>query len=127
MTKLPVTNIPTKSEVTLRLSDKLILELTDTSSQQEMSLSQTVEMLIGNIKEMAKGIEDIKLKDEQIKILWCLLDDISTAGDMYKPEINNYFDYVNDKCEERSKVADSDGYTITIKSERPVNKLKDDK
>ena len=58
----------------------------------------------------------MKTKDEQIKFLWSLLDDISTAGDIFKPEINPYFKYVNKKCELRSEVAESlDGYTLTIK------------
>jgi len=57
-----------------------------------------------------------KKKDEQIEFLWSLLDDISTAGDMFKPEINNYFRYVNERCERRSKVANSeDGQTLKIK------------
>jgi len=57
----------------------------------------------------------IKHKDDQITFLWSLLDDISTAGDTYKPEINGYFKYVNKKCEERSLVANSlDGQTLTI-------------
>jgi len=62
-------------------------------------------------------LEDkIKYKDDQIAYLWKLLDDISTAGDMYKPEINKYFEYVNRKCEDRSDVANSfDGMTLTIK------------
>jgi hypothetical protein len=55
-------------------------------------------------------------KDDQITELWKLLDDISTAGDMFKPEINPYFKYVNRKCEARSNVANSlDGYNLTIK------------
>lgn len=55
-------------------------------------------------------------KDKQITILWDLLDDISTAGDMFKPEHTAYFKYVNKKCEERSVVAESlDGYELTIK------------
>ncbi len=59
--------------------------------------------------------EKIKHKDDQITFLWSLLDDISTAGDMYKPEINGYFKYVSKKCEERSAVANSlDGQTLTI-------------
>ncbi len=59
--------------------------------------------------------EIIKHKDDQITFLWSLLDDISTAGDMFKPEINNYFNYVNRKCEERILVANSlDGQTLTI-------------
>ena len=57
----------------------------------------------------------IKHKDDQIVYLWKLLDDISTAGDMFKPEINGYFKFVNKKCEERSAVAESlDGQTLTI-------------
>ena len=61
-------------------------------------------------------LEDkIKHKDDQIAYLWKLLDDISTAGDIYKPEVNNYFKYVNSKCEDRSDVANSfDGITLTI-------------
>lgn len=58
----------------------------------------------------------IKNKDDQITLLWSLLDDISTAGDMFKPEHTNYFKYVNKKCEKRSLVANSeDGQTLTIK------------
>lgn len=67
--------------------------------------------------ERAKKIERmLESKDDQIRYLWKLLDDISTAGDIYKPEINNYFEYVNSKCEDRSDVANSfDGITLTIK------------
>ena len=62
-------------------------------------------------------LEDkIKHKDDQIAYLWKLLDDISTAGDIYKPEINKYFEYVSSKCEDRSDVANSfDGISLTIK------------
>ncbi len=60
-------------------------------------------------------LKRIKHKDDQIAFLWKLLDDISTAGDMYKPEINPYFEYVSKKFEERSTVANSfDGYELTI-------------
>lgn len=44
--------------------------------------------------------------------LWCLLDDISTAGDMFKPEINGYFRYVCDRAEKRSLIIKSDGYKL---------------
>lgn len=54
-------------------------------------------------------------KDAQIEFLWGLLDDISTSGDMYKPEHTAYFKYVNDMCEKRSEVAESDGYKLKIK------------
>jgi len=54
-------------------------------------------------------------KDEQIAFLWKLLDDISTAGDMFKPEINGYFNTVNKLCDERGLVANSpDGQTLEI-------------
>lgn len=55
-------------------------------------------------------------KDEQIVILWKLLDDISTAGDMYRPNQTPYVKYVMKKCELRGEVANSfDGQTIKIK------------
>ncbi len=56
-------------------------------------------------------------KEEYKKIaeaLWSLLDDIDTAGDMFKPEITNYFKYVNKKAAERFKYAKSDGYRIFL-------------
>jgi hypothetical protein len=46
------------------------------------------------------------------KALWDLLDDIDTAGDMFKPEITPYFKYVNDKADERHKYLRSDGYNL---------------
>ena len=62
-----------------------------------------------------EGVGIMKTKDEQIIFLWGLLDNISTAGDMFKPEINEYFKYVNKQCEERGKVANSlDGYSLAI-------------
>jgi len=55
-------------------------------------------------------------KDDQIAFLWKLLDDISTAGDIHKPEINAYFKCVENSCSERTLVANSfDGQTLTIK------------
>ena len=44
--------------------------------------------------------------------LWALLDDIDTAGDMFKPPINSHFKYVNMKAEQRFRVASSDGYEL---------------
>ena len=44
--------------------------------------------------------------------LWALLDDISTASDMFKPEQTNFYKYVMRKCEERSKQMISDGYRL---------------
>ena len=55
-------------------------------------------------------------KDSQINFLWKLLDDISTAGDIYKPEGDGYFKMVEMLCNSRCKVANSyDGLPLTIK------------
>lgn len=52
---------------------------------------------------------------EKAEALWCLLDDISTAGDMFKPDLKNPFvAYVLRKCEERSKHFESDGYKLFV-------------
>lgn len=66
-------------------------------------------------------LDQITLKNKQIEFLWKLLDDISTAGDMFKPEIIPYFKYINKKCEERSLVANSfDGYTLKVNTLEPT-------
>lgn len=44
--------------------------------------------------------------------LWKLLDDISTAGDMFKPEITPYFRYISKKEGERNGLITSDGYAL---------------
>lgn len=59
--------------------------------------------------EKEATLEEWKAKAEA---LWQLLDDIDTAGDMFKPEINPYFKYVNKKAAERFKQMESDGYRI---------------
>lgn len=53
--------------------------------------------------------------------LWELLDDISTFGDMYKPEINPYFEAVSRQCEKRHRYLSSDGYELF-----PVVQIKDE-
>jgi len=57
---------------------------------------------------------ELEKREREIAYLWGLLDDISTAGDMYKPEINGYFKYVNRVCEMRGKIAHSDGHDIFL-------------
>lgn len=44
--------------------------------------------------------------------LWKMLDDISTAGDAFKPEQSPFVDYVLKKCEEREKYLTSDGFEL---------------
>ena len=60
--------------------------------------------------------EDVLLKE--LKRLWDLLDDISTAGDAFKPENNAYFRYVNGKAEDRSGIITSDGYDLFLNGEK---------
>ena len=79
-----------------------------------------VEWLIKEIEryqsnQQQETLRLIKCKDEQITFLWRLLDDISTAGDICRPEDSSYVKYVDQKCNERNLVANSkDGYTLTI-------------
>ena len=73
--------------------------------------------ILSCLDAQVKSNQKFKDKDDQIKYLWRLLDDISTAGDMFKPERTPYFEYVNRKCEDRSNVANSfDGQTLDIVS-----------
>ncbi len=44
--------------------------------------------------------------------LWNLLDDIDTASDMFKPEMNNFYKYTMNKAGERFKLITSDGYSL---------------
>jgi len=61
------------------------------------------------LKEKSATLEQWKAKAE---FLWQLLDDIDTAGDMFKPEITSYFKYINNKAAFRFQAMESDGYKI---------------
>jgi rubrerythrin len=63
---------------------------------------------------------------ERVAVLWKLLDDIDTAGDMFKPEINDYFRYINHKANERHKYLISDGYTLRTPEESAITGLVND-
>lgn len=58
------------------------------------------------------------------KDLWCLLDDIDTAEDMFKPEITPHFNYVHKKHRDRFKYITSDGNELTIKAQEADNGIK---
>jgi len=60
-------------------------------------------------KAVAATADEWRAKAEA---LWALLDDISTCGDIHKPEINPYFKHVNKICEDRGRYMTSDGYYI---------------
>ena len=49
---------------------------------------------------------------ETAEKLWNLLDDIDTALDMYKPEMEGFEKYVSKKCQERHNLITSDGYKL---------------
>ncbi|KKM13325.1 hypothetical protein LCGC14_1717340 [marine sediment metagenome] len=44
--------------------------------------------------------------------LWALLDDIDTASDMFKPEMNNFYKYTMNKAEKRFKLITSNGFKL---------------
>lgn len=44
--------------------------------------------------------------------LYQLIDDIDTAGDMFKPEIDGYFDYIQRKIRKSHELIVSDGYKL---------------
>ena len=44
------------------------------------------------------------------KDLWSLLDDIDTALDLFKPELNAFEKYVCAKVEERNGILENDGH-----------------
>lgn len=52
--------------------------------------------------------------EEIAHFLWGLLDDVDTAGDMFKPEWQGFEKYVTQKANERWKVATSDGYSLVF-------------
>ena len=55
--------------------------------------------------------------------LWGLLDDIDTAEDMFKPEINAHFKYVHKKHSARwDGPITSDGYTLSWKDDLTAQK-----
>ena len=58
-------------------------------------------------------------KDEMIKFLWMLLDDIDSAGDMFKADDKAYRKYVVRKQRQRFETGiTTDGYTLTIPQEK---------
>ena len=62
-----------------------------------------------NFTDRECTLEEWRAKAEA---LWALLDDISTASDIFKPEQTNFYKYVMRKCEERSAQMVSDGYKL---------------
>lgn len=59
--------------------------------------------------EQPASLEEWKDKAEK---LWCLLDDIDTAIDMFKPDLTPYVRYVDKKHKLRFEHMESDGYKV---------------
>ena len=52
---------------------------------------------------------------EKAESLWSMLDDISTATDMFKPDLDDPFvKYVLLRCQARCKEFQSDGYNLFV-------------
>jgi hypothetical protein len=57
------------------------------------------------------------VRDETIRQLWGILDDIDTASDVFKPEQTNFYKYIMEKLKERFKYITTDGYELYHKKE----------
>lgn len=57
---------------------------------------------------------DLHLLRKAVEELFCIIDDIDTAGDSFKPEITPYTTYVMKKSIGRGTIAFSDGYELFI-------------
>lgn len=62
-----------------------------------------------NLTDHPATLEEWKAKAEA---LWCLLDDIDTASDMFKPEQTNFYKYVMKRAKLRFDHLKSDGYEL---------------
>lgn len=67
-----------------------------------------------NNSKLKKVSGDLEIWKSIAVQLWKLLDDVDTAGDIFKPPINNFFKYVTKKSIERHKFLTTDGYDIFL-------------
>lgn len=51
-------------------------------------------------------------EDNVVAKLFKIIDDIDTASDFFKPELNNYERYVDRKCREAHDIIYTDGYKL---------------
>ena len=79
----------------------------------------------GNTLSQIEG--DVAVWKSIAEKLWALLDDVDTAGDMFKPPINGFFKYVVRKAEQRHRYLRSDGYSLVLTSECVENIASDTK
>jgi len=66
-------------------------------------------------------VGSISIDRKQAEFLWELLDDIDTAGDMFKPQDldswERYYSWINKKLCKRFKIFKSDGYNLMTPEE----------
>ena len=127
--KTPVINILTKSEVTLRLDDKLILRLSDTAKAEDMSVSEVVQMLLGNIEKFMLNAEsdkpkwisvDYDLPPDGVQVLVYCND-----GGIYTSRLSVIINQQKHQKESAYKQLATTHWQPLPDS--PINKLKDDK
>ncbi len=96
-----------------------IKELEKENEELKAKLEQTVKLSNENSEEYESRVQQLEKENEELKAeakrLWSLLDDISTYGDMYKPERTEYVKAVDKKCAEREGMIYSDGYKLYIR------------
>lgn len=96
-----------------------------------MDNTKTVEAIAMKYNAGDKGlyIDDKDVTNEDWRsiahILWELLDDIDTASDMFKPEMNTFYKYTMKKVGLRFNQIGSDGYELFVLRDRmeQVNRL----
>lgn len=87
-----------------------------------MNNRPTMSFNTNNDSKLEKVSGDLEIWKKIAFELWKLLDDVDTAGDIFKPPINNFFKYVTRKSEERHKFLTTDGYDIFL-TQKGINNI----
>ena len=92
--------------------DTVVMPELKTNEQKNLERVQSaVDTKITDVSEQVRR-EAVQAERCRSEALWTLLDDIDTAGDVFKPIIDGYFKYVNQKTKERHQYLQSDGYSL---------------
>jgi len=71
------------------------------------------DMLFVNLKEVNQDSIEARL--------YQIIDDISTAGDMFKPEITSYTRYIDKRIRDAGELITSDGYKLYYNINNEIN------